>query len=88
MVTGVKLSAITLDVYFDELYGDFGDICRMTYDAVIRLDSGDEFTVPINMAIRHCEDGKEVLCYYPFDKTIDVDSVESITIGDVVIHVK
>lgn len=88
VITEVKLSAISLNVYLDEVYGEFGDISRNTYDVIIKLDSGEEFTADIDMANGHVEGGKTAVSYYPFDKPIDIDSVESITIGDVVIPAK
>lgn len=88
VITEVKLSAISLNVYIDEFYGEFGDIARYPYYAVIKLDSGEEFTAELKTASGHVENGKSAISYYPFDKPIDIDSVETITIGNVVIPVK
>ena len=88
VITEVKLTAISLNVYLDEVYGEFGFIDKNTYDVIIKLDSGEEFTTKIDMASGHVEGGKAAISYYPFDKPIDIDGVESITIGDVVIPAK
>lgn len=88
VITEVKLTAISLYVYIDDVYGKFGDIDRCPYYAVIKLDSGEDFTAKLDMASGHVEGGKPAVSYYPFDKPIDIESVESITIGDVVIPAK
>lgn len=85
VITEVRLSAVSLDVYHDEFNGTFGG---NMYDAVIKLDSGDEFTVTVTVGTGSCERGKEAVLSYTFYKPIDIDSVESITIGNVVIPVK
>ncbi|MDE6596848.1 MAG: hypothetical protein K2K44_12680 [Oscillospiraceae bacterium] len=85
VITEVKLSAISLNVHIEELYGSFSNA---QYYAVIKLDSGEELTAELHTAIRYGEGSKTAVSYYPFDKPIDIDSVESITIGNVVITVK
>lgn len=85
VITGAEYSALSLYIYLDEVYGDFG---WNTYDVIIQLDSGEQLTVPLSSANGYVEDGKPAIMYYLFDKPIDIDSVESITIGDVVIPAK
>lgn len=85
VITEVKFSAISLNVYIDELYGSLGNV---QYYAVIKLDSGEELTAELRTAIRYGEGSKTAVSYYVFEKPIDIDSVESITIGNVVIPVK
>lgn len=83
VITEVKLSAISLNVYIDKDYGNFNTDAE--FYVVIKLDSGEEFTAMLHTAT---ENEKTAISYYPFDKPIDIDSVESITIGNVVIPVK
>lgn len=84
VITEVKLSPISLTVYIDKDHGNFNTGAE--FYAVIKLDNGEEFNA--NLHTSYEDDGKPALSYYIFDKPIDVDSVESITIGNVVIPVK
>lgn len=85
VITEAEYSALSLYIYLDEVYGEFG---FNTYDVIIQLDSGEQLAVPLSSANGYVEDGKPAIVYYLFDKPIDIDSVESITIGDVVIPAK
>lgn len=84
VITEVKLSPISLTVYIDKDHGNFNTGAE--FYAVIKLDGGKEFTAKLHTSYE--DDGKPAVSYYIFDKPINVDSVESITIGNVVIPVK
>ena len=82
VITGVEYSAITLDISLEEAV-NYG----MPIVINVKLDSGEEFTVHYSYSSL-VEEEKTAIVHFSFDKPIDIDSVESIRIGDVVIPVK
>lgn len=82
VITGVEYSAITLDISLEEAV-NYG----MPIVINVKLDSGEEFTAHYAYYSLVKEE-KTAIVHFSFDKPIDIDSVESIRIGDVVISVK
>lgn len=88
VITEVDYSAISLDIFLDDVYGQFSILPDETYYASIKLDSGKEYTARHSCSDQYVEGGNPAVMHYYFYEAIDVDRVESITIGDVVIQVK
>ena len=82
IITGVEYSAITLDISLEEAV-NYGLPIVMN----VKLNGGEEFTVSYSYS-SFVEEEKTAVVHFSFDKPIDVDSVESIRIGDKVIPVK
>ncbi|MDE7289800.1 MAG: hypothetical protein K2N71_09930 [Oscillospiraceae bacterium] len=97
LITDVEYSAITLDILLDDVV-NYG--LPITFDdenpVIVKLDSGEEFTVSYSYSTSTLidnDDDEEIdeefsVVHFSFEKPIDIDSVETITIGDIVIPVK
>ena len=97
VITDVEYSAITLDILLDDVV-NYG--VPIVFDdenpVIVKLDSGEEFTVTYSYstsALTDNDDDGEIdeefnVVHFSFEKPINIDSIESITIGDVVIPVK
>ena len=97
VITDVEYSAITLDILLDDVV-NYG--VPIVFDdenpVIVKLDSGEEFTVTYSYstsALTDNDDDGEIdeefnVVHFSFEKPINIDSVETITIGDIVIPVK
>lgn len=97
VITEVEYSAITLDIVLDDVVNYGVPIILNDENPVfIKLDSGAEFIAPFSYSTSNLtdyDDDGEIdeefnVIHFSFEKPVDIDSIESITIGDVVIHVK
>lgn len=86
VITEIEYSAITLDITLDDVV-NYGRAAYIPYVSV-KLDSGEEFSVSWSYGTCFENEENKKMIHYSFDKPIDIDSVESITIGDTVIPVK
>lgn len=86
VIAEAEYSAITLDVVLDDVV-NYGREANIPYVSV-KLDSGEEFSVSWSYGTWFENEENKKMTHYSFDKPIDIDSVESITIGDIVIPVK
>lgn len=88
VITEVEYSAISLDIYLDDVYGQFSVRPNEEFAVFVKLNNGKEYTACHSSSNQYIEGGHPAVMHYYFKEPIDIDSVESITIGDIVIPVK
>ncbi len=89
VITNVEYSSVTLDISLEKAI-NYGRSVILN-NVSVKLDSGEEFIAPCSYSSTEYNDAvleKNFVIHFSFDKPIDIDSVESITIGDVIIPVK
>lgn len=85
IMTKIGYSPISLNIYFNayETYG------MMLYDdIVINLDNGEQVKTSMGANSHYFYGEALAVCNYRFEKPIDIDKIESITIKDVEIPIK
>lgn len=88
-ITEIGYSSISMDIYFDSFIYDTSD--KNIMDIIeINIDNGEKVMINNDRGYQGYADPNEnyTILNYSFEKPVDIDSIESITIGDVVIPVK
>ncbi|MCM1329870.1 MAG: hypothetical protein NC253_10565 [Ruminococcus sp.] len=91
VITEIGYSSISLDVYFDGFITQFDETERGLLENIsINLDSGEIVALNKDRGYGTYKDPNEnyTALSYSFEKPVDIDSIESITIGNAVIPVK
>ena len=87
IITEVVYSSISLDILFDNVYGEIRG-SNEVYIVTVKLDNGEEFETDYHYASGSIEDGNPASIRYSFENPVDVDSIESFTVNGIVIPVK
>ncbi|MDE6133775.1 MAG: hypothetical protein K2G04_10455 [Oscillospiraceae bacterium] len=88
VITEVGYSAMSLDFYLEDVYGQLSVRPNDRYDVSVKLADGKKVTAFMSSGNFYIEGGNQGLLNYYFEEPINIDSIESITIGDIVIPVK
>lgn len=86
-ITEIGYSSISMTIYLDKFIGDIENIMDII---AIKLNSGETVIINKDRGYQSVADPNEdyTVINYSFEKPVDIDSIESITIGDIVIPVK
>lgn len=87
IITEVGYSSISLDILFDNVYGEIGG-SNEVYTVTVKLDNGEEFETDYHYASGSIEDGNPASIRYSFENPVDIDLIESFTVNGIVIPVK
>lgn len=85
IMTEIGYSSISLDIYFDSVYESYGTM--LFRDISINLDNGEKVGTTSGGS-DHVYGDRYSVGHYFFEKSVDIDSIESITIKDVEIQIK
>ncbi len=85
IMTEISYSSISLDIYFDSTYESYGTM--LLKDISINLENGEKVKAMTGSS-DHTYGDRYSVCHYFFEKPVDIDSIESITIKDVKIPIK
>lgn len=92
VITEVGYSAVTLDVYLDDVYGNLSVYSNDGYNVSVTLENGKIIKVPPyqNGASGefYTEGGNPGILHFLFEEPVDIDKIESIAIEDVAIPIK
>lgn len=85
IMTEIGYSSISLDIYFDSVYESYGTM--LFRDISINLDNGEKVGITSGGS-DHVYGDRYSVGHYFFEKPVDIDSIESITVKDVEIQIK
>lgn len=85
IMTEIGYSSISLDIYFDSVYEAYGTM--LFKDISINLDNGERVGITSGGS-DHVYGDRYSVGHYFFEKPVDIDSIESITVKDVEIQIK